>query len=96
MTPSTTASLTSDARDALATAGFSRRDFLKRSGALVVTFSAAGVVSELGLAPGLASAQGINNPGPAGFVDCRAADGRVTACRQVRSSARASSRRRRS
>ena len=32
--------MTPDARDALARAGFSRRDFLRRSGALVVTFSA--------------------------------------------------------
>jgi CO/xanthine dehydrogenase Mo-binding subunit len=81
MTPPATASLTSDARDALATAGFSRREFLTRSGALIVTFSAAGVVSNLGLGPGLASAQGINgSPGTA--LDswiAIAADGRVTA-----------------
>ena len=31
--------LTQDARSALAKAGFSRRDFLKTSGALIVTFS---------------------------------------------------------
>ena len=81
MTPSTTASLTSDARDALATAGFSRRDFLKRSGALVVTFSAAGVASEFLLAPGTALAQGINGS-PSTELDswiAIAADGRVTA-----------------
>src|SRR5687768_10378994 len=36
--------MTPDARDALARAGFSRRDFLRRSGALVVTFSAAAVL----------------------------------------------------
>ena len=57
-----------------------RRDFLKQSGALIVTFSAAGVVSELEFVTGVA-AQGINgNPGTA--LDswiAIAADGRVTA-----------------
>ena len=61
--------------------GVSRREFLKRSGALIVTFSAAGVASELGLARGVAAAQGINgNPGTG--LDswiAIAADGRVTA-----------------
>ena len=33
--------MTPDAADALARAGFSRREFLKWSGALIVTFSAA-------------------------------------------------------
>ncbi len=72
--------LTADALDALTIAGFSRRDFLKRSGALIVTFSAAGVAADLGLS-GIASAQGINgNPGTE--LDswiAIAADGRVTA-----------------
>ena len=36
--------MTPDALDALVRAGFSRREFLKRSGALVVTFSAAGAL----------------------------------------------------
>src|SRR5688572_1980192 len=80
MTPSAT-SLTSDARDALASAGFSRRDFLKRSGALIVTFSAAGVLSDLVFESGVASAQGINGT-PGTELDswiAIAADGRVTA-----------------
>ena len=45
-----TPDLTPDARAAYEAAGFSRRDFLKRSGALVVAFSA---VDRLGL-PGSA------------------------------------------
>ena len=57
-----------------------RREFLKQSGALIVTFSAAGVVSELEFVTGV-TAQGINgNPGTA--LDswiAIAADGRVTA-----------------
>ena len=63
MIPPMVDSMTSDARDALASAGFSRRDFLKRSGALIVTFGVAGVASELGLARGVALAQGINGLG---------------------------------
>jgi len=81
MTRPATTTLSADARAALATAGFSRRDFLKRSGALIVTFSAAGVASEFGLAPGLVSAQGING-NPSTELDswiAIAADGRVTA-----------------
>ena len=80
MTPPRPASLTADAIDALANAGFSRRDFLKRSGALIVTFTAAGVAADLGL-PGIASAQGINGS-PGTELDswiAIAADGRVTA-----------------
>ena len=81
MIPPMADSMTSDARDALAGAGFSRRDFLKRSGALIVTFGVAGVASDLGLARGVALAQGINgNPGTE--LDswiAIAADGRVTA-----------------
>jgi CO/xanthine dehydrogenase Mo-binding subunit len=81
MMPPTVDSMTSDAREALANAGFSRRDFLKCSGALIVTFAAAGVASELGLARGVALAQGINgNPGTE--LDswiAIAGDGRVTA-----------------
>jgi nicotinate dehydrogenase subunit B len=47
--------LTRDAREALARAGFSRRSFLRGSGALVVTFSL-GALSK----PSTASAQGFN------------------------------------
>ena len=60
---------------------FSRRDFLKSSGALIVSFSVAGITDPLGLAPGSASAQGLNGPGSAGLDSWIAigADGRVTA-----------------
>ncbi|MGH9147478.1 MAG: twin-arginine translocation signal domain-containing protein, partial [Vicinamibacterales bacterium] len=51
---------TKDARAALERAGFSRRDFLKGSGALIVSFSAARFDA---LAPGLAVAQGSPVPG---------------------------------
>jgi nicotinate dehydrogenase subunit B len=58
-----------------------RRDFLKRSGALIVTFSAAGAAFEPDLGHRVASAQGINgNPGTE--LDswiAIASDGRVTA-----------------
>jgi nicotinate dehydrogenase subunit B len=49
--------LTTDAIEALKSAGFSRRHFLKGTGALVVGFSAAGVAARLGVAPSV-SAQG--------------------------------------
>jgi len=44
--------MTPDAVDALARAGFSRRDFLKTSGALVVSFSAAAVMEQAVMAQG--------------------------------------------
>jgi CO/xanthine dehydrogenase Mo-binding subunit len=44
--------MTRDAFDALARAGFSRRDFLKTSGALIVAFSGAAVLERTGLAQG--------------------------------------------
>jgi CO/xanthine dehydrogenase Mo-binding subunit len=53
--------LSADARNALGRAGFSRRSFLKGSGALVVAFSSAGVVETLSQA----FAQGINGTGSA-------------------------------
>jgi nicotinate dehydrogenase subunit B len=53
--------LTADARRALTEAGFSRRSFLKGSGAVIVTFASAGVADRL---TGLA-AQGINGAGSA-------------------------------
>ena len=49
--------MTPDAEAALARAGFSRRAFLKSSGALIVGFSVAGSASRLGLAPVEAFAQ---------------------------------------
>jgi nicotinate dehydrogenase subunit B len=74
------ADLTPDARAAYEAAGFSRRDFLKRSGALVVAFSAA---DRLGLpgSPGTAAAQGINGRSTQaldGWISVMA-DGSVTA-----------------
>ena len=74
-------SMTPDAKDALAAAGLSRRDFVRRSGALIVAFSAARLAGDLGLAPGAVSAQGINGPGNP-QLDAWIAigtDGRVTA-----------------
>ena len=73
--------MTPDARAALAHAGFSRRDFVKRSGALIVAFSTARLAADLGLAPGVASAQGINGVGSPNLDAWIAvgADGRVTA-----------------
>jgi CO/xanthine dehydrogenase Mo-binding subunit len=68
--------LTSDAQAAL-----SRRDFVKRTGALIVAFSAARVATDLGLAPEGVSAQGINGVGSPQLDSWIAigADGRVTA-----------------
>ena len=44
--------LTHDARAALRTAGFSRRDFLKTGGALVIGFSTAGTAAaQFGFGP---------------------------------------------
>lgn len=74
------AHLTPDARAALDGTGLSRRGFLKQTGALVVSFSAAGPAMRL---PGAdAAAQGMNGPGN-GQLDAWiavGADGRVTAC----------------
>jgi CO/xanthine dehydrogenase Mo-binding subunit len=56
-----TSHLSPDARHALGRSGFSRRSFLKGSGALVVVFSSSGIVDELGQA----FAQGINGTGSA-------------------------------
>jgi len=70
--------LAAHARSALAGAGFSRRDFLRGSGALIVTFQAAGIP---GTQPaGSSSAQGLGRPGAA--LDswiAIAEDGTVTA-----------------
>jgi nicotinate dehydrogenase subunit B len=73
-------SLTADALTALAQAGFSRRRFLKGSGALIVGFSAADALDTLGWGSGSA-AQGLNGAG-SGQLDswiAIAADGKVTA-----------------
>lgn len=73
--------LSDEARAALARAGLSRRGFLRRSGALIVTFSAAGLAAKLPGIPETASAQGMNGPGSARLDSWIAVgpDGRVTA-----------------
>jgi nicotinate dehydrogenase subunit B len=77
--------LTSDARAAYTAAGFSRRDFLKRSGAIVVTFGVADAFGVPGASPGrlrgAAAAQGINGRSTAALDGWIAimADGSVTA-----------------
>jgi CO/xanthine dehydrogenase Mo-binding subunit len=73
-------SMTPDAAAALARAGFSRRAFLKGSGALIVGFSVAGAASRLGLTPYDAFAQAANDR--RNQLDswiAIAGDGRVTA-----------------
>jgi len=76
MNPSALPPLTSDAQAAL-----SRRDFVKRTGALIVAFSAARLATDLGLAPARVAAQGINGVGSPHLDSWIAigADGRVTA-----------------
>ena len=72
--------MTTDARAALDRAGFSRRDFLKTSGALIVGFSIAGTVSEQADAQGNFAGGAPGSP-PANQVDswiAIAADGTVT------------------
>jgi nicotinate dehydrogenase subunit B len=62
-------------------AALSRREFIARSGALIVTFSAVGLADRLGLGSGTAAAQGING-NPATQLDAWiavGADGRITA-----------------
>ncbi|HET9363040.1 MAG TPA: molybdopterin cofactor-binding domain-containing protein, partial [Vicinamibacterales bacterium] len=71
-----TAPLSRDARGALDRAGFSRRDFLKGSGALVVAFGSAAVAHRYGVL-----AQGINGAGSTQLDSWIAigSDGTVTA-----------------
>src|SRR5437870_5236346 len=79
--------LTPDALEALNRAGFSRRDFLKTSGVLIVSFGAAGLFETLGLAQGRGAGQGRGGAARGPQVDAAqldswiavAADGRVTA-----------------
>jgi nicotinate dehydrogenase subunit B len=76
-----TRTLTPDARATLRSSGFSRRDFLKGSGALIVSFSVAGLAEKLGLPASPLAAQGINgagNPQLDSWIAI-AADGSVTA-----------------
>jgi len=69
--------LTSDARRALADAGFSRRAFLKGSGALIVTFGSAAIADRFNVV----LAQGINGTGSRALDSWIAigSDGSVTA-----------------
>jgi CO/xanthine dehydrogenase Mo-binding subunit len=70
--------LTADARSALVASGFSRRAFLKSSGALVVAFSSASVAERFGMAPALRA----QAPAAGERLDswlAIAADGHVTA-----------------
>ncbi len=68
--------LTSDARRALTRAGFSRRSFLKGSGAVIVTFASASVMDDMSV-----FAQGFNGTGSPQLDSwiAIAADGSVTA-----------------
>jgi nicotinate dehydrogenase subunit B len=72
-----TPTLTADAQDALTHAGFSRRSFLKGSGAVIVTFASAGVMDGMGAV----LAQGFNGTGSPRLDSwiAIAADGTVTA-----------------
>src|SRR5439155_20486267 len=70
-----------DAADALESAGISRRNFIKGSGALIISFSMGGLASPLSAAPGQAVAPDFNGPG-SGQLDswiAIGADGSVTA-----------------
>ena len=72
--------LTPDARSALDREVFSRRELLRRSGALVVAFSAAGIAARI-TGDGAVLAQGFNGAGSPSLDSWIAigADGRVTA-----------------
>jgi len=72
--------LTPHALAALRSAGFSRRRFLKDTGALIVGFSAAGLAARLGVAPETAVAQGTRaTDGQLDSWIAVGADGTVTA-----------------
>jgi nicotinate dehydrogenase subunit B len=71
--------LTRDARLALRRAGFTRRDFLKTSGALIVTFAAAPALERSGLAQGQFGTRASHvDPSQVDSWMAIAADGRVT------------------
>ena len=71
--------MTADALAMLERHGFSRRKFLKGSGALVVAFGAAELAGRFGIAPGVADAQGGATPQTLDSWIAIGADGRVTA-----------------
>ena len=72
--------MTPAAIEALAKAGFSRRDFLKTSGALVVSFSAAAISEQAGLAQGPFDTRASHiDPKQLDSWIAIAADGKVTA-----------------
>ncbi len=73
--------MTSDARAAFVNAGFTRRGFLKTSGALIVSFSAASLAEQVGLAQG-GPGGGVPSGPPGDRLDswiAVGADGRITA-----------------
>jgi CO/xanthine dehydrogenase Mo-binding subunit len=70
--------LSDEAYAALREQGFSRRQFLKGSGALVVAFSVAELADRLGIAPGKMLAQGGNTPQTLDSWIAVGADGGVT------------------
>jgi nicotinate dehydrogenase subunit B len=77
-----TNSLTSDAQDALNRAGFSRRSFMQGSGALIVSFSMAGILAPLDARAQFGGADASPDSPPANQVDSWIAvgpDGGVTA-----------------
>jgi nicotinate dehydrogenase subunit B len=80
MNPHVSKELTPDAFVALEKAGMSRRQFIARSGALIVGFSMAGLTTQL-MAPGSAAAQRLDGAGSSRLDSWIAigADGSVTA-----------------
>jgi nicotinate dehydrogenase subunit B len=70
--------VTGNGHDGFALAGTSRRDFLKTSGALVVSFGASGIAGELWTGSASAQGQGRSDP-PLDSWIAIAEDGRVTA-----------------
>src|SRR5678810_814559 len=70
--------LTDAAYTALREHGFSRRQFLKGSGALIVAFSVAEFADKLGIAPDKMLAQGGNTPQTLDSWVAIGADGNVT------------------
>ena len=73
------ARMTEDALAELRRSGFSRRHFLKGSGALVVAFSVAELAGKLGIAPERMLAQGGNTPQTLDSWIAIGNDGAVTA-----------------
>jgi len=80
-TSTSTRTFTKDARAALKSAGFSRRDFFKSSGAMIVGFSMAGAIIDSTVGSANAQERSVAGSPPAGQVDswiAIAADGKIT------------------